>query len=238
MFFSRKIAASELLRNLTDCHSHILPGVDDGVQSVVESLQILDYYELMGVQRVVFTPHVMEDLHKNSAEFLRAEFAKFKKQYSGRVELSLGAEYMLDGGFTGYLKSGDLLPLYDYYLLVEMSCVAATVNVVSVISEIMSLGYFVVLAHPERYLYLGDSEYQKLKNMGVLFQLNLPSILGSYGKGVKLRAEQLLNRSMYNMVGSDIHSFEYHHRLFSTSKISKKIYAQIEKIKANNICAE
>ncbi len=236
MFLSRKRSIIELFGGLTDCHSHILPGVDDGVRGVEESLQVLEYYESLSLSRVIFTPHIMEDLHRNNTEYLRGEFSKFKELYRGPIELSLGAEYMLDGGFTKHLESGDLLTLAGNYILVEMSCVAATVNVVSVISEIMRCGYFVVLAHPERYLYLEDEEYYKLKKMGVLFQLNLPSILGSYGKGVKLRAEQLLNRSMYNLVGSDLHSFDYHQRLFSSSKVSKKIYAQVAALKGNNIC--
>lgn len=232
MFFSRKIAAEELFCGGVDCHSHILPGVDDGVRSVDEALQILNYYEKLGVKKVILTPHVMEDLPRNNKAFLNDEFAKLKTIYSGGVELSLGAEYMLDSGFTKYLRSGDLLTIFDNYLLVEMSCVDAMVRVVDVIPEIINCGYFVVLAHPERYLYLDEREFTKLKEMGVRFQLNIPSVLGSYGHGVRKLAEQMLKMEYYDLLGSDIHSFAYHSNLLKGTRLSAKIANQIRSIKS------
>ncbi|MFR9511353.1 MAG: CpsB/CapC family capsule biosynthesis tyrosine phosphatase [Rikenellaceae bacterium] len=221
MFFSRKISIVELLKNFADYHTHILPGVDDGVQTTEEALQILSFYEEQGVKKVIFTPHIMEELPKNSTEFLRAEFAKFQQLYNGKLELSLAAEYMLDSGFNKHLKSGELLCLFDNYVLVEMSYAVATVDYKSIISEIMSRGYFVVLAHPERYLYLRKEEYRELKGMGVMFQLNFPSLLGVYGKGVQERAKWLLEASYYDLVGSDVHNFRYYSDILNRGKLSK-----------------
>lgn len=231
MFFTHKTPAIELFRDFADCHSHILPGVDDGVQSIDESLEVLSYYESLGVRKVIFTPHIMEEYPLNSASTLRAEFAKFQERYRGSIELSLAAEYMLDGRFMEHLKSGDLLTLYDNHLLVEMSCVDAFINIFSMVKEIMSRGYFVTLAHPERYLYLKPTEYSRLKQMGVKFQLNLPSLLGSYGPHVKSRAESLLKDGMYEIIGSDIHSLKYHSRVINGTKVSKRVAQRIEKIK-------
>ncbi|MFI3269173.1 MAG: CpsB/CapC family capsule biosynthesis tyrosine phosphatase [Rikenellaceae bacterium] len=232
MFFRRKILAAELLQGLTDCHSHILPNVDDGVRTLEESLQILSYYEAFGVQRVILTPHIMDDYPRNRATFLREEFAALQGAYDGAVELTLAAEYMLDGCFMEHLASGDLLPLFENYLLVESSCVDSTINIKSLISQIMSRGYFVVLAHPERYLYLSQSDYRELRAMQVRFQLNLPSLLGCYGDQVRVRAERLLKSGMYDLVGSDIHAYNFHSRVLNTTKLSRSKVEQVEGVKS------
>ena len=220
-FIKKKIIDSGILKGMYDVHSHILPGVDDGVQTVEESLQILSFYEEQGVRRVIFTPHIMENYPKNNAKFLRAEFAKFQDIYNGDIELSLAAEHMLDNGFNKHLASSELLCLFDNYVLVEMSYATATVNYISIISEIMSRGYFVVLAHPERYLYLRKEEYRELKGMGVMFQLNFPSLLGAYGKSVQERAKWLLKASHYDFVGSDVHKFRHIYSILNTGKLSR-----------------
>ena len=87
----RTLATSGLLRGLTDCHSHLLPGVDDGVRSLDESLQILAEMESAGIRKVWLTPHVMEDM-PNTTERLRERFARLQDAYTGPVRLALAAE--------------------------------------------------------------------------------------------------------------------------------------------------
>lgn len=96
-FFSKKttIAASGILHGATDHHSHILPGMDDGVETIDEALRILATYETLGIKTLWLTPHIMEDC-PNSTEKLRARFERLKAAYNGSVELRLAAEYMID----------------------------------------------------------------------------------------------------------------------------------------------
>ena len=70
----------------------------------------------------------------------------------------------------------------------------------------MSLGLTPVLAHPERYNYMVEKDYSTLKQLGVLFQLNLLSLIGYYGQTAKKKAELLLGKRMYDFTGSDLHS--------------------------------
>ena len=222
--FLRKeiIIKSEILTDFTDYHSHILPNVDDGIKSVEKALAVLDSYQVLGVKRVVFTPHIMADYPQNSAQFLRSKFEEFKRLYTGEIELSLGAEYMLDAKFEKHLNSGDLLPIVDNYLLVETSYINSPINFMDQLRAIQSKGYFVVLAHPERYNYMQNDDYKQLKNIGVLFQLNLLSIVGVYGKGAEQRAKKLLHSGCYDFVGTDIHNLEFHLNVFHRRKLSKK----------------
>ena len=102
------LSRSGLLKGMVDCHSHLLPGVDDGVQSMEESLQILREMEQQGIRRVWLTPHIMEDI-PNETLALQRKFRELLQQYRGAVELKLAAEYMLDNLFEERLEKEDLL---------------------------------------------------------------------------------------------------------------------------------
>ena len=65
--------------------------------------------------------------------------------------------------------------------------------------------FSLILAHPERYMYMGKKEYMNLKTLGVKFQLNLPSLIGMYGETVKKKAKQLQTHGYYDCVGTDLH---------------------------------
>ena len=73
------------------------------------------------------------------------------------------------------------------------------------LERIKQKGYNIILAHPERYLYMSESDYRKLQTMHIDFQLNLPSLFGMYGKSVQKRAEWLLSKKMYTYKGTDLH---------------------------------
>lgn len=105
-------ARSGILKGMTDCHSHLLPGVDDGVGTLDESLRILDMMEKHGVRKVWLTPHIMEDI-PNETVTLQEKFQELKRSYNGTLELALAAEYMMDNLFEERLEKDDLLPLEE-----------------------------------------------------------------------------------------------------------------------------
>ena len=174
----------------TDWHCHILPGVDDGVQTMDEALQILTEYERLGVKEVWLTPHIMEDI-PNSTEKLRGRFAELKATYQGSIVLNLASENMLDNLFEERLEKNDLLPIGKdgKHLLVETSYFNPPMGLNNILLRIKAKGYYPVLAHPERYMYMNEHEYQRLKSMNVEFQLNQFSLFGLYGKEVQKRAK-------------------------------------------------
>ena len=190
----------------TDWHCHILPGVDDGVQTMDEALQILAEYERLGVKEVWLTPHIMEDI-PNSTEKLRGRFAELKATYQGSIVLNLASENMLDNLFEERLEKNDLLPIGKdgKHLLVETSYFNPPMGLNNILLRIKAKGYYPVLAHPERYMYMNEHEYQRLKSMNVEFQLNQFSLFGLYGKEVQKRAKMLQKQGMYNYIGTDLH---------------------------------
>ena len=191
----------------TDWHCHILPGVDDGVQSMEESLLILAKYERLGVKEVWLTPHIMEDI-PNTTEKLRGRFAELKAAYQGSVLLNLASENMLDNLFEKQLEKNDLLPIGKdgKHLLVETSYFNPPMGLNNILLRIKAKGYYPVLAHPERYLYMNENDYQRLSSMGIEFQLNQLSLFGLYGKDVQKRAMLLQKQDLYHYTGTDLHS--------------------------------
>ena len=209
-----KLKKSGLLDQKSDVHSHILYGVDDGVQQLEESLQILEELEKLGFKKLWCTPHIMEDI-PNETKFLQERFLQLKQAYKGEIQLHLAAEYMIDNVFSKRLSNKDLLPHGELknHLLVETSYFNPPLNLEKTLQEIYSIGYYPLLAHPERYVYMEENDYIKLKSNGIKFQLNLLSLKGMYGKTAQKKAEWLLSKNYYNQVGSDIHSIHQIHAL-------------------------
>lgn len=200
---------SGFFRGFTDWHCHILPGVDDGVQTMDESLQILAEYERLGVKEVWLTPHIMEDI-PNTTEKLRDRFSELRTAYRGSVTLYLASENMLDNLFEERLEKNDFLPIGKdgKHLLVETSYFNPPMGLRNILLRIKAKGYYPILAHPERYVYMGKDEYHRLKAMGVKFQLNLPALGGLYGKNVQKKALTLQKSRLYDFTGTDLHRKE------------------------------
>jgi tyrosine-protein phosphatase YwqE len=240
MFFRRKhsIAESGLLRGMTDIHSHFLYGVDDGMLTKQKTFAALDYYEQQGVRGIYFTPHIMENFPNNNSKSLKLQFENLTDEYTGNMDLRLSAEYMLDVLFESHLNDAENKPLSlaGDYLLVETSYLNPPLNFLEIVEKIKQKGYYIILAHPERYQYMNISDYKKLKASGFLFfQLNLLSPTGYYGKQVQENAEYLLNNNFYTFTGTDIHNPESHRQAFNQKSLTTKLINQISALIENNL---
>src|SRR5690606_1425937 len=179
----------ELLK--TDMHSHILPGVDDGSPDVATSIALMHGLAQMGYETVIATPHVMADIHRNDRHTIQHAYEQLKHAAEAEPalpKLRFAAEFMMDEGFGQLIKQDALIPLSgDQFLLVETPYLHRPLNLESYIFNLRAVGYTPVLAHPERYHYLFNkpAEYERLKELGCLFQVNLLSLIGYYGKSEK-----------------------------------------------------
>lgn len=223
--FSKKqsLLDAGILRGWTDWHCHILPGVDDGIATLEDSLAALRWYEAQGVAEVWLTPHVMEDIPNTPAR-LQARFAELQAAYSGKLTLHLAAEHMLDPLFEERLEAGELLPMGEE-LLVETSYFNPPLDLDGLLRRIREKGYQPLLAHPERYVYMDARDYARLQDgLGVAFQLNLPSLAGAYGPEVRKKAERLLAEGRYCRTGSDLHRLPAFRRAIET-KLNPDLFA-------------
>ena len=225
--FNRTVNIAEygLFAGRTDWHCHILPGVDDGFKCMEDSLRALALYEKAGIQEVWLTPHIMEDI-PNTTSALKERFAELQEAYKGPIVLHLASENMMDPLFGERLEAGDLLPLSDNRLLVETSYFNPPIDLKGILDAVKSKGYFPLLAHPERYMYMDMRHYRRLKADGIEFQLNISSLAGAYGSMVKDKAERLLKAGMYNYSGTDLHRVSSMEHMLQAS-LRKKYIALI-----------
>lgn len=219
------------LSDFTDWHSHILPGVDDGVSTLDESLAILDSYEQAGIKTLWLTPHIMEDI-PNTTAGLKERFELLSENYTGNIKLNLASENMIDNLFIRRLEEEDFLPIGEdgKTLLVETSYFNAPLGFTDTIEAITAKGYTPLLAHPERYNYINSiDQYRRLKELGIEFQLNLLALCGHYGPVVKEKAMQMLHEGMYDRVGSDIHR-QQHLDILTGMKLPKDTISKLNPV--------
>ena len=218
-----------------DIHSHILPNIDDGSQSIQETSLLLEQMSLLGIKKCIATPHTMPNVWDNSADFIQETFLNTKNQlpkHLAEMLHSVSSEYMMDETFIERFQSEKLLVVKDTIVLVEMSYLNPTVDLKNILFQLQMKGYIPLLAHPERYLYYHNSkqDYFRLKELGCLFQLNLLSTTGYYGKSVTTVADYLLANNLIDFVGSDIH----HDRHVAAFYQRIRIKSQKELIEAMN----
>ena len=225
----KTFADFSLLKGATDNHSHILWGLDDGVKTQEETLSILSFYENLGLKTLWLTPHTMEDV-PNTTEGLKSRFSELKDIYHGPIELRLASEYMIDNLFEQRLEERDLLTHGRDTVLVETSTWAPPMDLWEILERMMRYGYRPMVAHPERYRYMTMKDYQRLKEMGTVMQLNLPSIIGSYGEEVRYKAQMLLDKGFYNMAGSDCHRSRAIIRQYSDIRIKESVLEQLKEV--------
>ena len=202
-----------------DIHSHLLPGIDDGVKSLTDSINIIKRLKELGYKKLITTPHIKTDFYPNTKEIITEKLNSVKsilKEQNIEIILEASAEYYLTAEFLTLLEDNELLPFMDHYILFETPCNLRPLFLEETIERIYQKGYIPVLAHPERYKYLrGDMRlYRALKAQGVLFQVNLKS-LESKSKYIKETALKLLQSGLVDFTGSDAHN------LRDVSKIQK-----------------
>lgn len=211
IFTSKKAPAK--LPFITDIHCHIVPGVDDGSPDVDKSVELAERMAGWGIQRIFLSPHVTQDTFENTPETLAEPFGLLKQKVSEAgipLELHMHAEYRLDEFFLDQLAKGNLRTMPGNHLLVENSFAQEPWGLDNLLFDLRLKGFTPVMAHPERYLYYSTNNrerYKQLHDTGLLFQINLLSLAGAYGKQEKQTAEWLLEKGLVDFIGTDLHRY-------------------------------
>jgi protein-tyrosine phosphatase len=200
-----------LLSIKTDMHSHILPGIDDGAKTVEESLALIKVLYNNGFRKFICTPHTYSEMYPNTVSTIEGAYNVLKPvvaQHYPDVELGYATEYFLDEKFDEKLEQNEkLITVFDNNILIEHSFVQPPVDITTKIFNIQMNGYNPIYAHPERYeFYMQNKKaYHKLYDAGCVFQINLLSLSGYYGKAPLELAKYLIENRLVKLVGSDIH---------------------------------
>jgi tyrosine-protein phosphatase YwqE len=195
----------------TDFHSHLIPGIDDGAQTIEDSIELIKGLMEFGFKKIITTPHCMVDYYRNSPEIINSGLAKVQaelKRQNIDIVLEAASEYYLDDDFERKINAGEILTFGANYVLFELPFLSEPPNLGQVIFTLQSMGYRPILAHPERYGFYYDNfeKYQEFVDRGVFLQVNLLSLMGHYSPETKKVAEKLIDRGLISFLGSDLHN--------------------------------
>jgi len=210
----RKLSKATDIPVTTDIHSHLVPGIDDGSESMEESISLIKALQQMGYKKIITTPHIMGDFYKNTSTIIREGYAALKEEISKQqidIELEVACEYYIDDHFMNLIEKDDILSFGKRYVLVESNTINYTEIVRKAFFNLGIAGYQPVFAHPERYYYLWKdfNRYHEFHDMGIYFQLNIVSLAGYYSSTVKGIAEKLIDARLVDFIGSDLHEMRY-----------------------------
>ncbi|OHX67327.1 tyrosine-protein phosphatase [Flammeovirga pacifica] len=211
----------------SDMHAHFLPGIDDGAQNMEEALDIVKTLHSLGYTHLIATPHVMSDFFKNTPEIILSKLEELKtevKKQGINIQLEAAAEYYLDDVFIKKLRQNEpFLTFGDNYLLIETSFINPCIFIDEAIFLAISKGYKPIIAHPERYTYTYDGNFEEIlrwKKLGALLQINALSLAGYYSSKAKHFAERLIDENAVDFIGTDTHKAKHLHWLEKVQKLS------------------
>jgi len=215
-----------------DMHSHLIPGIDDGAPDLETSLELIRGMLELGYKKIVTTPHIHPDHYPNTPDIILPGHRTVSDEIARQqlpVEFRAAAEYFMDNRLEELLDAGaPLLTLKDNMILVEISFAAPAIDLMGLLFKLQIKGYQPVLAHPERYLYFGANKawYDQLKSSGCLFQVNLLSLIGYYGKESRELALYLSKKEYIDLLGTDLH----HKRHLGALQTSPELYGIVHKL--------
>lgn len=192
----------------TDIHSHLVPKLDDGSDSMEISLLLIKGLIDLGYEKIITTPHIRPEYFPNTPATISKGFEELKKAVKKEnieVELECAAEYFIDYEFLDKMEKDELLTFSGNHILIEVSTYSPPPNLRGTIFQLRLQGYRPVLAHPERYTFYTVEELKKLKELGCTLQVNIMSLMGHYGRKVKDLAFKLIKVGAVDLLGTDLH---------------------------------
>lgn len=216
---------------MIDLHSHILPGVDDGAQTLEDSLEMARKAISQGITHLMCTPHHNNGKYNNPADKIIRDVAALQNELDQRgLDLTLleGQEVRLTEYLLTAIKREEILftDLDNTYLLIEFPTNEIPIYAEQVFYHLLSQGHVPVIVHPERNAVFREEPNRLVSflEMGTLTQLTAPSIVGIFGSEIQKTARLMLEHQMLYMVASDAHNLR--HRTF----LMKEAYEEIQKI--------
>lgn len=199
---------------MVDLHVHILPGLDDGAESLDDALEMAEMAVESGVKRIVATPHsnqrgifenfCSEELQESYIDFLHA-----LKRENISLRVDPGMEAYVTEDLSEKISGGQIMGLNDSFTyLIEFPFDADPYWMENQLEKLRRLRKRPLIAHPERYFCVQEFPglvYEWIK-LGCLIQVNKGSILGRFGRRAEAASEVLLSNDLVTCVASDAHS--------------------------------
>lgn len=199
---------------MIDTHLHILPGIDDGPETMQESLALARVLVQEGIHTAIATPHYNDQFPQYPAEEIRERVNDVQQELDRHdipLRLFPGHEALIKPGLVEDIQAGRIATLNgSRYLLLELwnnTWLSATERV---IFELRAYGIVPIIAHPERYhaIQQDPARLTALLQQGGLTQLTANSLVGLWGKTARHSAETLLKKGLIHCIASDAHGLQ------------------------------
>ena len=199
---------------MIDIHSHVLPGIDDGSDSMETSLILLEMAAESGVDTLVTTPHCnipdeVDNYLSPELESLWERLNEEKNRAGIPIQLCRGMEIFATEALPELLQQGRVWTLNgtDWFLM-EFAFHEDTDFCNEVLSRCRALGFRPVIAHPERYSFIQEDPQLAFEwcTRGYALQVNKGSLLGRFGPKVRHTAQLLMDHGLVACVASDAHN--------------------------------
>jgi len=196
-----------------DLHTHILPGVDDGVKTMEEAVEFARVAVADGVTTIVATPHYRDGFYINAREDVLAGVAALNLRLAGEkvpLEVLPGAEVHVCPDLIQRIRDGHAPTLADNgkTVLFELSMSQYPVDLENLVFQLRLAGLQVLFAHPERIRYFQDDvrRFEAVIRLGAFGQVTSGSIVGIFGEGTEEFSEELARKRLVHVVASDAHN--------------------------------
>lgn len=198
---------------MIDLHTHILPGVDDGVRTEDEAVAFARIAVADGTRTLVATPHCREGFYVNERDAVLSGVARLRARLQAEslpLDLLPGAEVHLTTELPARVKDGRAPTLGDNgrTLLLELSMSQYPVDVENVVFQLRLAGIQVLFAHPERIRWFEDDvrRYEQMIHLGAWGQITTGSLLGDFGESTQEFSEELMRKRLVHVIASDSHN--------------------------------
>lgn len=201
--------------NKIDIHSHILPGIDDGAETMEESLQMLACAAQDGISEMIMTPHFhyrRGHAAPQKVQRVLKELQDAAENKNIKIRLYTGNELYYTHELLEIVKAGEALTMAGTeYVLLEFSTETEKRRIQNAVYEFLSEGYLPIIAHIERYqAFTGNREFaEELSKMGAYYQVNADSLSGKFGWKMKHFARHMVQSGFVQFVATDAHDLKH-----------------------------
>lgn len=194
---------------MIDIHNHALFGVDDGAQTMHDSIAMLRDAKKQGIDTIILTPHYWHGIFSYPTEVIERNFQRlYKEAKEIKIELYLGCEYHVNSQMVEYLRDGRCHTLADTdYVLAEYEVDTEYTYIYEQTKKQLCAGYIPIIAHAERYecFQKKANRCKEISDAGALIQINADSILGLNGRKTGKICRNILKNRWGDIVASDSH---------------------------------
>ncbi|PYQ11337.1 MAG: capsular biosynthesis protein [Acidobacteria bacterium] len=210
---------------MVDLHCHVLPAIDDGSESLEQSLEFCRVALEDGVSTLVATPHQKPGHYDNTPPGVHQKVEELKSavhQAGLEVEIVEGAEVYCTPDLPQRLREREVTTINaaGRYLLLELPYQQMPLRPEETIFQLKLAGVTPVLAHPERIAYF-VADMKRLENLvrlGCLTQLTGASLLGGFGERARDYSVEMLERGLVHIIASDAHDTVYRPPVLSKAR--------------------